>query len=50
MKIIVIFPWKKYFESIKMDAKYFGNPLIDKYEFSDTRGEKILLLQGESKK
>lgn len=49
--VIVIFPFEKdYFDSQKdktgLDAKYFGNPLVDKYEFSEEPGEKILLLAG----
>ena len=52
--VIVIFPFEKaYFDNgLKKDkskglkVEYFGNPFVDKYEFSDKLGEKILLLPG----
>ena len=52
--IIVIFPFEKkyYDESLKKDeskglkVEYFGNPFVDKYDFSDKLGEKILLRPG----
>ena len=52
--VIVIFPFEKryYDESLKKDeskglkVEYFGNPFVDKYDFSDKLGEKILLLPG----
>ena len=55
--IIVIFPFEKkyYDESLKKDeskglkVEYFGNPFVDKYDFSDKLGEKILLLPGSRK-
>ena len=46
-EIIVIFPWEKdYYERKGMNVAYFGNPFIDKYKFSDSYGENILLLPG----
>lgn len=46
-EIIVIFPWEKeFYDSKNIRVNYFGNPFIDKYEFSDKYGEKILLLPG----
>ena len=33
-------------ESKGLKVEYFGNPFVDKYEFSDKLGEKILLLPG----
>ncbi len=53
-EVIVIFPFeKKYFDGKKsetgLDVKYFGNPLVDKYNFSDKLGDKILLLPGSRK-
>ena len=46
-EIIVIFPWEKeYYDKKNMNVSYFGNPFIDKYEFSDSYGEKVLLLPG----
>ena len=46
-EIIVIFPWEKEFYDKKgIRVSYFGNPFIDKYDFSDKYGEKILLLPG----
>ncbi len=52
--VIVIFPFeKKYFDEKKnetgMDVKYFGNPLADKYVFSDGFGDSVLLLPGSRK-
>ncbi len=52
--VIVIFPFEKYyFDSQKnktnMEVKYFGNPLVDKYKFSEKLGKKILLLAGSRK-
>ena len=52
--VIVIFPFeKKYFDSKKsetgLDVKYFGNPLVDKYNFSNMLGDKVLLLPGSRK-
>ncbi|MDO5088480.1 MAG: lipid-A-disaccharide synthase [Leptotrichiaceae bacterium] len=52
--VIVIFPFEKeYFDSIEeksgLNVKYFGNPLVDKYEFSEKLGSKILLLPGSRK-
>ena len=49
--VIVIFPFEKvYYDSLesskKINVKYFGNPLVDKYEFSENLGDKILLLPG----
>ena len=52
--VIVIFPFEKeyYDNGLKKDGskglkvEYFGNPFVDKYEFSDKLGEKILLLPG----
>ena len=52
--VIVIFPFeKKYYDnSLKKEGsnglkvEYFGNPFVDKYEFSNKLGEKILLLPG----
>ena len=52
--VIVIFPFEKeyYDNGLKKDGskglkvEYFGNPFVDKYEFSDELGEKILLLPG----
>ena len=49
--VIVIFPFEKaYYDSLesskKINVKYFGNPLVDKYEFSENLGNKILLLPG----
>ena len=49
--VIVIFPFEKeYFDSKQketgMEVKYFGNPLVDKYVFSNKLGNKILLLPG----
>jgi len=52
--VIVIFPFEKayYDDTLKKDkskglkVEYFGNPFVDKYEFSDKLGEKILLLPG----
>ena len=52
--VIVIFPFEKeyYDNGLKKDkskglkVEYFGNPFVDKYEFSDKLGEKILLLPG----
>ena len=49
--VIVIFPFEKeYFDSKQketgMDVKYFGNPLVDKYVFSNKLGNDILLLPG----
>lgn len=49
-EVIVIFPWEKeYFDKKNMNSSYFGNPFIDKYEFSEKYGEKILLLPGSRK-
>ncbi|RRD40195.1 lipid-A-disaccharide synthase [Leptotrichia sp. OH3620_COT-345] len=53
-EVIVIFPFeKKYFDGIEkesgLNVKYFGNPLTDKYEFSDKLGTDILLLPGSRK-
>lgn len=53
-EVIVIFPFeKKYYDLIEkesgLNVKYFGNPLVDKYSFSKTKGEKILLLPGSRK-
>ncbi|MBP9478555.1 MAG: lipid-A-disaccharide synthase [Sebaldella sp.] len=46
-EIIVIFPWEKEFYDKKgVKANYFGNPFIDKYDFSEKFGKKILLLPG----
>ena len=52
--VIVIFPFEKEYydnrlkkdESKGLKVEYFGNPFVDKYEFSDELGEKILLLPG----
>ena len=52
--VIVIFPFEKeyYDESLRKDkskglkVEYFGNPFVDKYDFSDKLGKKILLLPG----
>jgi len=52
--VIVIFPFEKAYydntlkknESKGLKVEYFGNPFVDKYEFSDKLGEKILLLPG----
>ena len=52
--VIVIFPFEKEYydnglkkdESKGLKVEYFGNPFVDKYEFSDKLGEKILLLPG----
>ena len=52
--VIVIFPFEKTYydntlkknESKGLKVEYFGNPFVDKYEFSDKLGEKILLLPG----
>ena len=52
--VIVIFPFEKAYydntfkknESKGFKVEYFGNPFVDKYEFSDKLGEKILLLPG----
>ncbi|WP_299570831.1 lipid-A-disaccharide synthase [uncultured Leptotrichia sp.] len=52
--VIVIFPFEKayYDNTLKknelkgLKVEYFGNPFVDKYEFSDKLGEKILLLPG----
>ena len=49
-EVIVIFPWEKeYYDKKNMNVAYFGNPFIDKYEFSDNYGEKVLLLPGSRK-
>ena len=44
---------KEYFDSKRsetgMDVKYFGNPLVDKYVFSEKLGNEILLLPGSRK-
>lgn len=52
--VIVIFPFEKeYFDKKRaetgLDVRYFGNPLTDKYTFSEEFGEKILLLPGSRK-
>lgn len=52
--VIVIFPFEKeYFHKIEKKSglyvKYFGNPLVDKYEFSEKLGHKIMLLPGSRK-
>ena len=52
--VIVIFPFEKeYFHKIEKKSglyvKYFGNPLVDKYEFSEKLGNKIMLLPGSRK-
>ena len=47
----MIFPFEKEYydnglkkdESKGLKVEYFGNPFVDKYEFSDEFGEKILL-------
>ena len=52
--VIVIFPFEKEYydnglkkvESKGLKVEYFGNPFVDKYEFWDELGEKILLLPG----
>ena len=49
-EVIVIFPWEKeYYDKKNMNVAYFGNPFIDKYEFLDNYGEKILILPGSRK-
>ncbi len=53
-EVIVIFPFeKKYFDDIEnksgLHVEYFGNPLVDKYDFSEKTGNKILLLPGSRK-
>ncbi len=53
-EVIVIFPFeKKYFDGIEdksgLHVQYFGNPLVDKYDFSQKTGNKILLLPGSRK-
>ena len=52
--VIVIFPFEKeYFDKIEkksgLNVKYFGNPLVDKYRFSQKLGKKIMLLPGSRK-
>ena len=52
--VIVIFPFEKeYFHKIEKKSglyvEYFGNPLVDKYEFSEKLGNKIMLLPGSRK-
>lgn len=52
--VIVIFPFeKKYFDKKKdqtgLNVKYFGNPLVDKYNFLEKYGDEILLLPGSRK-
>ena len=52
--VIVIFPFEKeYFDKIEkksgLNVKYFGNPLVDKYKFSQKLGKKIMLLPGSRK-
>ena len=48
--VIVIFPFEKeYFDKKDMTVKYFGNPFVDKYTFSNELGKKILLLPGSRK-
>jgi lipid-A-disaccharide synthase len=49
-EVIVIFPWEKdYYDKKNMKVSYFGNPFIDKYEFTEEYGKKILLLPGSRK-
>lgn len=53
-EVIVIFPFEKeYFDNIEkksgLHVEYFGNPLVDKYNFSKKLGDKILLLPGSRK-
>ncbi|MFZ1562753.1 MAG: lipid-A-disaccharide synthase, partial [Leptotrichiaceae bacterium] len=49
-EVIVIFPFEKeYFDKEKMNVKYFGNPFVDKYIFSNQLGDSILLLPGSRK-
>ena len=48
--MIAIFPFEKeYFDKENMDVKYFGNPFVDKYTFSNQLGDSILLLPGSRK-
>jgi len=45
--IVVIFPWEvDFYKKHNVDAVYFGNPFIDKYDLQRDRGNKILLLPG----
>ena len=49
-EVITIFPFEKeYFDKENMDVKYFGNPFVDKYTFSNQLGDSILLLPGSRK-
>lgn len=48
--IMVIFPWEvEFYKKHNMKAVYYGNPLAEKYELIEERGDKILLLPGSRK-
>lgn len=45
--IMVIFPWEvEFYKKHGVEAVYFGNPFIDKYEVIEDRENEILLLPG----
>ncbi len=48
--ILVIFPWEvEFYKKHGVDAVYFGNPFIERYDVVEGRGEDILLLPGSRK-
>lgn len=48
--IMVIFPWEvDFYKKHGVEAVYYGNPFIDKYNLVDRKGDKILLLPGSRK-
>ncbi|WP_288217612.1 lipid-A-disaccharide synthase [uncultured Fusobacterium sp.] len=48
--IMVIFPWEvDFYKKYGIDAIYYGNPFVEKYEIIKRTGENILLLPGSRK-
>lgn len=45
--IVVIFPWEvEFYKNLGVNAIYFGNPFVEKYELQTKKGDNILLLVG----
>jgi len=48
--IMVIFPWEvEFYRKHGVEAVYYGNPFIDKYQLVERSGDNILLLPGSRK-